>query len=285
MENFNRQYRLAAGPPGGQGFQIGAAGDGGCAPRINFAVEKGETECPNSARISLWNLGAAQLAALHEPDCIVALRAGYGSMAPLLFAGAAVRVATELDGADRETAIEAVDGRVEIRDAYVSVSYSGRTSSRAVIEAVGAEMGVPVSFSRSAEHHDFPNGFAYAGPGRAALDKACASPGLQWRIQNGVLEVKKKGGSMTQEVFVLSPETGLVRMPRKVLAGPAESGGHEMPGYEVEYLLNGAINVGDLVKLESRTAKGIFWVKSVRMQGDSHGDDWLCAAHLMEAAR
>ena len=50
MENFDRQYRLLAG----SGLLVGE-GDPE-ALRINFRIEKTDTESPDTAKISLWNL-------------------------------------------------------------------------------------------------------------------------------------------------------------------------------------------------------------------------------------
>ena len=60
------------------------------------------------------------------------------------------------------------------------------------------------------------NGFSFTGAGRTALDKACATTGLQWQIENGVLQVKMKGDTMTREVYLLSAETGLIGIPKKI---------------------------------------------------------------------
>ena len=49
---FDRQYRFAAG-----GFEVGRTTPGQpTALRIKFTIEKADTETPNTARISLWNL-------------------------------------------------------------------------------------------------------------------------------------------------------------------------------------------------------------------------------------
>jgi len=47
--------------------------------------------------------------------------------------------------------------------------------------------------------------------------------------------------------------------------------------------MNGAIGIGDFVRLESKAAKGYFRVKSVEMSGDNLEGDWKCGAKLIEA--
>ena len=282
---FDRQYRFMA-----DGFEIGATTpEQPMATRIRFSVEKCDTEAPNMATISLWNLSPSQLAILNEKDCLITLRAGYKDLMPLIFVGNITYIYTELDGADRETLIEAVDGRVALRDTFCTLSYSGKINNKKIIEDIAGEMGVVVNFSHNAVFYDFPNGFSFVGSGHTMLDKACDSSGLQWQIQNGILQVKNRNDTMTQEAFVLSPDSGLLHIPKKIMLSPdgttldAEgAGAEERPGYEVEYLLNGAIGIGDYVRLESMVATGYFRVHSVELMGDNHEGDWMCWARLME---
>ena len=217
MRNFDRQYRFSAGPAGGTGFEVGATSRSQpTALHISFSVQKADTESQNTGKITLWNLSPAQLATLNEKDCVVVLKAGYGSHMPLVFTGAVSFIQTSIDGADRMTEIEAVDGRIEIRDTYVSVSYSGVINTKTVIDDIAKEMGVTVTYSYNAEFVDLPNGFSFVGQAKNALDKACASNGLSWSIQNGILQVKKLKDTMSQEVFLLTPETGLINVPKKI---------------------------------------------------------------------
>ena len=289
MKQFDRQYRFSAGR-GANGFEVGkTTPESPTALRINFSIEKADTETPNSARISLWNLSKPQLAILNETDCQVVLRAGYDNTMPLIFVGTISYAYTELDGADRETVIEAVDGRVELRDSFVSLSYSGSINSKTIIQAIAVNMGVTVTFSHNARFYDFPNGFSYVGSARTALDKACSSSGLQWQIQNGILQIKNKNDVMARNAYVLSADSGLIGIPKKVMISSdgfttdVEGGGDEVrPGYEVEYFLNGAIGISDFVRLESKVATGYFRVYTIEMKGDNIDGDWTATARLIE---
>ena len=282
MKQFNRQYRFAAGRAGGRGFEIGATSPS-CpeALHISFSIEKADTETPNTAKVSLWNLNPEHLAILNEKDCIITLKAGYGETMPLLFVGAVTFTSTSLDGADRETAIEAADGLVALRDSYVSLSYSGKVSNKGVIENIAKEMGVTLTFSYNAKFTELTNGFSYVGPAKTALDKVCAPSGLQWQIYNGILQVKQKNDTMTREVYVLSPDSGLIGIPKKISFSQDSKGDKPQSGLEVEYLMNGAIGIGDYIRLESKAAKGYFRVRSVEMEGDNLEGNWMCTARLI----
>ena len=279
MKQFCRQYRFAFGS-----HEVGNSTPAQpTALRIHFAVEKADTETPNTARVSLWNLNPQQIATLNEKDCFTVLRAGYGNHMPLIFTGTITYVKTLMDGADRETVMEIADGRVPLRDTYVSLSYAGVVNARPIIDKIAADMGVAVTYSHNATFADFPNGFTFVGPGRVGLDKACATSGLQWQIYNGVLQVKRERDTMNREAYLLSPDSGLLGIPKNILIAADGYGVDEQPGVEVEYLLNGAIGISDFVRLESREIQGFYRVKWLELAGDNIQGMWKCTAKLIEA--
>lgn len=279
MKNFDRQYRLSAGPAGGTGFEVGS-GDNPL--HIAFSFQRTDLNAQNTGKVSIWNLNDQHIAELNRDDCVVSLRAGYGSHMPLIFAGLVTHVTTEPDGADRCTALELVDNRIEIRDTYVSLSYSGTVSTRTLIEDVGGQMGVTVSFSYNAAFSDLPNGFSYVGPAIDVLTKSCGSTGLVWSIQNGILQVKRPEDVMSREVYVLSAETGLLGVPKRVTVANDNGTSQAQHGWDVEYFLNGGINIDDYVKLESKYVTGFFRVYSLDVTGDNLDGSWICKARLLE---
>lgn len=279
MKNFDRQYRLSAGKAGSQGFEIG---EGPRPLHISFSVEKADTDSANTAKVSLWNLSPAHKSELNKDDCVVSLRAGYGSVMPLIFAGVVTFCKTKLDGSDELTEAELVDNRIELRDTYVSVSYTGSVNCKTLIQDTADQMGVTVSFSYNATFKEIPNGYSYVGPARNVLTKACETSGLVWSINNGVLQVKKPGDTMSREVYELSAETGLVGTPERVQI--SEEDGSFSYGWDVEYLMNAAINIDDFVYLNSKYVRGYFRVYSVVIEGDNTEGSWTCTARLLEVS-
>lgn len=284
-DNFDRQYRLAAGPAGGAGFEVGETSKAQpVALHVNFSLQKSDLETQNTGRVTLWNLNPSQLAVLNEKDCVVSLKAGYGSKLALIFAGIVSHVSTTIDSADRKTEIEVIDNLVEIRDTYVSVSYNGTVNWKIIFDDVAAQMGVAVSYSYNAEFVDISNGFSFVGLARDIMTKGCKCCNLSWSIQNGVMQVKKPGDVMSREVYVLSPDTGLLGIPARVVITQDEATGKNTLGWDVEYFLNGAINIDDYVKLESETVTGYIRVYSLEISGDNVSGDWICKARLLEVS-
>lgn len=281
--NFDRQYRLAAGKAGGVGFEIGETANNEPVPlHINFSVQRSDLETQNTGRVTVWNLSKQHLAVLDEKDCALSLKAGYGNRMPLIFAGIVASSTTSLDGADRKTEIEVVDNLVEIRDTYVAVSYSGNVNWKTIMDDVADQMGVAVTYSYNAAFADIPNGFSFVGQARDIMTKGCDCCGLAWSLQNGVMQIKRPGDTMSREVYVLSEETGLLGIPARVTEAASQENAAPGIGWDVEYFLNGAINIDDYVRLESEKVTGYFRVYSVEISGDNLSGDWICKARLKE---
>lgn len=281
MQNWDRQYRLSAGKAGSKGFEIGS----GTRPlHISFSVERADTESANSAKVSIWNLSPEHLAELNKDDCVVVLRAGYGSVMPLIFTGVVTFASTKTDGSDVMTEVELVDNRVELRDTYVSVGYSGSINCKTVIQNIANQMGMTVSFSYNAEFKDIPNGFSYVGAAAGGLTKACNTSGLAWSINNGVLQVKKPNDTMSRRAYELSAETGLVGTPTRVQISDSEGSEKTQYGWDAEFLMNAAITIDDYVYLNSRLVRGYFRVYSISIEGDNMEGSWTCTARLLEVS-
>lgn len=282
-ENFDRQYRFAAGKAGKKGFEVGHKSASQPVPlHINFSLQKADTETQNTGKVTIWNLNDAHLAALNEKDCVVSLRAGYNTHLSLIFAGIVSYATTSADGSDRKTEIEVIDSLVEVRDTYVSISYKGKVNWKTILDDVAAQMGVAISYAYNVKFTDVQNGYTYVGKARNILTKGCNCCGLAWSLQNGVLQVKRKNDVMSKEVYLLSAETGLLGIPARVVVSEDEATGTNTLGWDVEYLLNGAINIGDYVKVKSNIVTGYFRVHSIDMQGDNQSGDWICKARLLE---
>lgn len=208
QENFIRRYLMKAGKMGHNGFQIGQTStENPHALHISFSIEKSTSETANTAKVQIWNLSPANLSILDTKDCTIELQAGYANHIALILAGNVVTSSTEMDGADRMTEIEVVDGRVALRDTYISISRSGKVNSKEVFDQIAGEMGVSVVYSKGCKFKTLPHGFSYVGAAKTALKKLCKTCGLKWSIQNSVLQIRKPNEAITTRAYLLSTDT------------------------------------------------------------------------------
>ena len=273
--SWKRKYKLKAGKPGSPGFETDQL-------RIAFSISRSEDKTGNNATLDVWNLSPAHEEMITGKDCYVEIQAGYEDTRLLtVFTGYVTYGDGELVGADWKVSLELVDGRVPVRDTFVSKSYAGATSNKKLIDDIAREMQLTVSYADDCQFKDIPNGYSFIGQGARSLDKACAASGLHWYIDNNVLYVKKVAGSKNLQVYELSAETGLIGYPKKITQSGKSEGDKDIIGYEVSYLLNADIHIGDYVHLKTKRVQGNYRVKSLKISGDTHTDNWTCMATLM----
>lgn len=296
MPRFDRTYRLLVGKAGGKGTEI-------LPPlRMTFEVEKDTKEDVNFHRIRIWNLKPETRKALEEPDGFLVLYAGYAQEdGPLLLASGNVNFAyTYIDGPDVVTELEVLDGYVSIRDTVVSLGYGPGVKARVVLTELAKQMGLTLLMAQDLPDRTWQHGFSFYGAARVALHKIVQGTGLEWSIQNEVLQIIEKGGVTPRTGIVLAADSGLIGYPERTRKGAREkakvrdkiSGKTKriesarrqlVDGWRVKSLLLPQINPGDLIKLESRTVTGWFRVETVRSEGDYGGPgDWQTELELID---
>lgn len=292
LQFFDRQYRVRIGPAGSAGKEIGKPSEAtGRAIRCQFSCEAGDSSSANTGKIILWNLSDETLRLLEQEDCLIELRAGYGSDLPLIMGGNLTYCTTTRSGADQQTEIEFEDGFVAMRDAVLSVGYSGQVNGQKIVADAAAEMGCEVKYSAKAVLRDFVN-FAFVGGAKTLIDRICSISKMRWSLQNGIIQICAPNEPLTTAVYLLSPSSGLVGSPKPIYESSATSdptGGNTTKsrakkGVEVQYLLNGHIQVDDLVKVESERFSGQYRVGQIVFSGDSEGSEWICTAQLLEVS-
>ena len=280
---FDRRYTLRCGQRGNDGFEIGT-NDGVQQLHINFSVEKADVKAANTAKIQIWNLSETNLSVVEQKDCVIELKAGYGSDQAVVLVGNVTTSTTVMDNADRMTEIEVVDGRVELRDTMISISLNGQVDSREVYSTIATSMGLPIIMADELQFPVIPDGFYFVGKARACLTKIADYCGHAWTVQNGVLQVTYPGRPLGNVAHEISSDTGLVDIPKKITISSAE-GQESLSGYEITYLMDASIGVNDIVFVRSRNVTGYFRVHKVTMDGDNMEGDWICTAEVMQIAQ
>lgn len=252
-----RKWAVTIGPPGGQGRMWDGL-------RVGFTVEKTGDSTPNKLKLSVYNLDADARAFVSKKGMAVRLEAGYQDSTKLLFSGSLELVSHTKPGPDWVSAIESADGVRAYRSVVLSESFGPNTSEKSVIEAAAKKMGVTVGELKGLpENAKFNQGRQLSGPASRELDALCRKHGLRWSIQDEVLQIVPIGQGLSREAVLLSADTGLIGSPEKTERG-----------VKMVSLLQGGINPGQLIQLESRSIKGLFIAENVTHQGDTEGDEW-----------
>lgn len=282
MRNFLRSYSIVCGSKGASGFEIGN-NQSDDVLHISFSVEKSNTETPNNGKVQIWNLSPSSLNVLDGKDCILELKAGYGNNRSIILVGNVVSAITTLDNADRMTEIEVVDGKVELSDTLISLSKNGIVNTRTLYQEIADTMGISIIFAEYLQFPDFPNGFSFIGSAKNALHKITTACSHSFSIQNGVLQITMPGKQIQSSVYLLSSESGLIGIPKKISLESKDENNKDKKetGYEIEYLLNGAIGINDIIRIESKALTGEFLVIKVIFDGDNLEGAWKCTAQVI----
>lgn len=282
-ENFLRTYTMKCGVMGSSGFEIGNIHSSTeTVLHLSFSIEKSDAEAANTAKVQVWNLSDKNLNILEITDCVVELKAGYGNRNALILVGNITHVMTSMDNADRVTELEVVDGRAELRDTVITVSFNGAVDCKELYTYIAGQMGVSIVFADGLDYKVLPNGFSFVGQARTALQKVAECCGHVWTMQNQVLQITLPGQPIATTAYLLNSDTGLIGTPKRITIGSNTEKEKAQTGWEVEYLLNGAIGINDTVQLESRMVNGYFRVHKVTIDGDNMEGDWICTAQLLE---
>ena len=261
---------------------------------INFEIEKSDVSVPNNAKIQIWNLAPVTIQLLEAPGTKVELKAGYADNMPVLLVGDVTCVTTTLDGTDMLTEIEVVDGYHELRSTYVGISVDTPKSSKELYEMVAKKMGVGIVFAPYLDFCTHSMGYVYLGRCSDCLDNIASYNAHLWTIQNGVLLITCWNGESGVPPYMLSSSTGLLGIPKRItieIENQAESSDEEyseteeennkVDGYEIDYFLNGAIGVNDVVNIQSKKVRGLFRIHNLKMVGDNYSGDWKCTAQVV----
>ncbi|MGL6011262.1 MAG: phage protein, partial [Shewanella oncorhynchi] len=288
---FNRVASLVIGKSGGTGRELSGL-------RISFSIQKGSTKTPNKCTAKIWNMNPDTRSLVEVIGNVIILKAGYAEDLGLvnIFNGEVSRALTVREGSDWITEIEMQDGLSEFRDTKTSISFDKGVTAIQVVKSISSKFDLPVrELPDGFAQKQYKDGFAFVGKTRDAMDKACLYLGLEWSIQNGEIQVIKKGGFFKQKAVVLSSESGMLGSPSresKTMTEKAASkegitksqkgvsvvdeiddkGNSEkklqVNGFKVKSLLQPTLQPGGYVQLKSRGIDEFLKIEDLVHEGD-----------------
>jgi len=248
--------------------------------RVQFEVEKTLEAEPNTCRVTITNLAEATRAELQRKPLHIRLDAGYDGELARLFTGDLRHVEHRYTGVEWESIMEVGDGERAYRHARVSRSFRSGIDTKTVLEETAKSMGLklPTSAKEAKElTAQFAAGFTLQGPSQREMDRLLAPHGMESSIQDGALQILRKGDVRPGTAIVVSQSTGLI--------GPVEFGAPSEPGkppvLSFQMLLNPDLTPGGLIRMQSRAVTGDFKLTRGTHSGDTHGQAWFSAGEAV----
>lgn len=248
--------------------------------RQQFKADHTSDSTPNKLQYTVYNLSPDSRARLSaEKDLTVQVEAGYtDGQTDMLFYGDIDRVSQMREGPDWVTRLESSDGGRALRTSRLSLSFREGAKIIDMIKHVGKQMLVDVGNLKELSGSDlgrkieeFANGDAVFGRAKDIMDRLCKTGGLDWRVQDGALEITQRGRPFGTEAVVLAVDSGLIGSPE-----PGEEG-----KVRAVSLIQPGLKPRRKVKLESATLDGFYVVSTVSYTGDTHGTDWYAALEMV----
>ena len=249
--------------------------------RMAFSIYKSESWSTNTANVKIWNLGQDKRNKLNNYGNEIKVFAGYKCETgpELIFIGNS-RFTTHLF-AEPEiiTTFDCGDGEKTLNAIVVSWSFGENIPVRTVIQAYADLLGLNIVEISSTDNLVYSLGHKHSGIAKDGLDKACKALGLFASVQNNNLVILKPGVGSSKEPALIDADSGMIGIPQRYTDRKQYNYRAIAPnsapknGWKIRCLLRPDILPGDRVRIKSERADidGIFYVISIRHDGDTHG--------------
>lgn len=254
--------------------------------RIMFQARKTRGSTPNTLTMQVYNPNPSTRQAALDNRATVELSAGYAGENILVSRAEIDFAIVDRAPPDIVLDIEAQEGLRKLRETTVSISHANGSSIQTVLDEIVARLDVDVRPIEADLSAALRGGFSHVGKASRALEDLMDRIRGSWSIQNGELLILPESGQIQSgEVFVLSPQSGLVASPTPVEEQTSSDRQDTEPrvGYYVTSLLNAAIEPGDVIELQAAEVEGFFSVDEVTHRGDTRGQEWYSSIVCYEA--
>lgn len=267
---FNRAWSVSFGPPGNLTYVYKNL-------RTTFEIEKNSLGSSNKAKIKIYNLSGTSRNTFQK-GYNIQLQAGYVGNDPdsvplidTIFSGNIIRLESKREGADIVTEFECGDSEKQIATNVFSKTYPPGTTYVQIVTDLANTLGVNVGVVIGIQNFKFSSAVTKSGSVSSILTELLKKQGLEWSIQNGVLQIVPTESHSGAQAIVLSNRTGGAYPGLTGLVGvPSRNG--DLVGFKA--LLNPKIKPDSMVQIVSESVNGFFKVRKAKFEGDTHGDKW-----------
>lgn len=234
--------------------------------RVAFEIDKTINEKPNPAKIQVWNLNRDHINQLLSQDYKkVALSVGYGELRQI-YAGDITKTRIQRDGLDFVLTLECSDGHHAYTQSRAKTTLKAGATDKQIVEELQKTMPkVQTGAIDIPNQRKLPRGRVLNGNSRDILTKIARNNKADWSIQDGSLIFLPKDKVLSDDAVLISQDTGMINAPEQT-----------DEGLELTCLLNPALQIGGLVKVESiiEYFNGEYKIVKLAHSGDGIGGDW-----------
>jgi len=231
---------------------------------MTFKVSASTGKTPNKAAVEIYNLNAASLQWLEQPEQTLQVLAGETIPSSIFFGDLLTgKVRTKRSGADYITTLEAQDGKRVLQLGYFVGSYgAGTTRSQILTDALSAN-GITVGYVHPLPERIYEAGASYSEPLESVLDDLYAGEVATWSIQDGRFQLVGLGQPVPGTAPIISAQTGMIGSPERT-----------DKGVKVSVDLAPALKPGGGFVVQSRFWSGSARITALDHVGDREGKKW-----------
>ena len=286
-EQFGRKVQIALGDASGNALEFSEF-------KCTFRVRRGDYQNPNSCDLTIYNLSDTTASQIQNEFTQLAIQAGYEDNYGLIFRGTIKQVRKgRYQQKDSYVAVTAADGDEAYNFSTMALSIAAGATPNDAIQAFLASMakqGVVSGYMPSFPGSGSVRGRVYFGMAKDELRAFADNYDCAWSIQDGALTFIPLTSYVPGSIPLLSSTTGLIGVPEQT-----------QNGIHMRLLLNPALRIGQLVKLDNASAvnryrygldiasqaannliatsiktnaDGLYYVMVADHSGDTRGNEW-----------
>jgi hypothetical protein len=262
---------------------------------MSFSVVKTTKAEPNTCELVLYNLSDDARGALEGTPLIkiaaksgpakhqhkgipVRISAGYEEADSVIWQGDLRTVESEKSGTEWVTKLGSGDGEQAFQRSRINLSFGRGTQILTVMQALAKALGIgvgnlPLYIPRLAASPTAAqmgaHGLSISGSAATHLTYITQSVGLEWSIQDGVLQVTERGLPVLGQVVLVSPSSGMVEEPSIDNEGVLT----------VKMLMIPNVVPGSVIVVQSARINGNFRIETATYEGDTSGQPWYITAN------
>lgn len=234
--------------------------------RVAFEIDKTINEKPNPAKIQVWNLNRNHINKLLSQEYKkAALSVGYNELRQI-YSGDITKVRIQREGLDFILTLECSDGHAAYTQSRAKTTLKAGATDKQIVEEIQKTMPkVQTGAIDIPNKRQLPRGRVLNGDSREVLNRVARNNNADWSIQDGSLVFLPKDKVLSDDAVLISQDTGMINAPEQT-----------DDGLEITCLLNPALQIGGLIKLESiiEYFNGEYKVVKLAHSGDGIGGDW-----------
>ncbi len=220
---------------------------------IDFELPFSDDEKENVGNIKLYNL-AESTKNLFVKDAYIILKSGYVGSIGTISTLTVKESSTRIEGVDRITEVTVGEEDGRWKNTLINSTWRADILASQVIGDIVKVLGLTVGEITLPIDFQYPRGKTFSKSAKLCLIELVTDCGAIMTYTRGTIYIRPPG-SGTQTGFVLNKSSGLIESPENIEDDDGNA------GYKVLSLMNYKIEVGSIIKIESKKVSGIFKVK------------------------